>query len=343
MQKIVVPARFSHDGPVERPFDSWSALADIFARHNAEAYAVICRACAADPEWSGHDSPLTALHTVRLASFSGRATDPFTGDADAFLRDLDALQDEVLAAAQRGLVQFTEPLRVADILPGLLLAARWAQGRPLRLVEIGCSVGFLLVPDRFRIQYPTGSWTPADAVCDLSSDLHVPPAILDQSLVIQQRLGVDLAPVDANAPGALDHLRAFTWPGDPAREQRLAAAMPTVRVDPPPVVCADAITALPDLITNTRDAVTVVIESALSGYLAGREAMRLSRTLDRLALRTDLMLLSRGTSEDPHLTSSVTLVDLTRRRRIRYALTDMVSERTRWVGPAAMSGPGLPG
>lgn len=303
----------------------------MFEQHNAHAYAHICRACAGDDVWRDHPSPLTALHTVRLAAFSGRATDPFGGDAHAFLQDLDTLRDEVVAAGKRDLVQFTEPLRVADIVPGLLLAARWAD-RPLRLIEIGCSAGLLLVPDRFRIRYPHAVWNPPDAACQLVSDLDVPASLLAQPLVIEERLGVDLAPVDAAAPGALDHLRAYGWPGDPRREQRLAEAMPAVAHDPPPMLRADAITALPGLIGSDRTTVTVVIESALSGYLTGPQTMRLSRTLDRLAARTNLMLLTRAASDDPVLTTSLTLIDLTHRRRTRYALADMMSERTRWIG-----------
>lgn len=305
-----------------------------FETHNARAYAELCRACLDDPEWADCDAPLAVLHAVRLASFAGRATDPFGGDAEAFRHDLRALGDQILVACDRGLVQFTEPLRVADLLPGLLQASRWGGGRPLRLVEIGASVGFLLVPERFRIRYPRAVWEPPGAQCELVSDLDIPPPWLDQPLRIAERVGVDLAPVDATDPGAYDYLRAFCWPGDPAREPRLAQALATVRHDPPRIIRADAGAALPDLVPRDPEVVTVVIESAMSAYLSGPQTMRLSRTLDHLAGRTPLMFLSRGAERDePVLTSNLTLVDLTNRRRMTFALADMLSERSRWVGP----------
>jgi hypothetical protein len=317
---------------VGRPFDSWHNLIAPFEAHKAQAYADICRTCLRDPVWADCSTPLPVLHAVRSASFAGRATDPFGGDGTAFCDDLGALTDEVQAASDRGLVQLTEPLRVADLLPGLLLASRWAGDRPLRLVELGSSVGFLLVPERFRIRYPRAVWDPPGALCELVSDLDVPAPLHEQPLTIADRVGVDLAPVDATDSGAYDYLRAFCWPGDPTREQRLAEALPTVRHDPPVILTADALEVLPDLVPRDRDVVTVVVESALSAYLSGRQAMRLGQTLDRLAGRTTLMLLTRAQQRGEEvLTSNMTLVDLTRRRRLTYALSDMLCERSRWV------------
>lgn len=325
----------SHDGRVARYFGSWSALIDPFERHGADAYATLCRACAEDPKWGSCDQPLPALHAVRLASFSGRATDPFGGDAEAFLRDLDALGEEVTNATDRGLVQFTEPLRLADVIPGLLLASCWAQGRPLRLVELGTSVGLLLAPELFTVHYPRGRWDPTTALAEMTSDLDVPPTLLAQPLTIADRVGVDLAPVDPRDPRSYDYLRAFGWPGDDRREQRLRAALDVLCQHPSPVRQGDAVATLPDLLTPDRDVVTVVVESALSSYLSGPQALRLGRTLDAFAARTPLMLLTRAAEpEEPVLTSNMTLIDLSNRRRVKYCLADMLCERTRWVGSA---------
>jgi hypothetical protein len=318
---------------VATPFNSWGAVAPIFDSHGAGAYAGLSRAAAADSRWSACPSPLAALHAVRVASFAGRATDPFGGDSAAFLHDLNRLESEVDAAVTRGLVQFTEPLRVADVLPGLLLAARWADGRPLRLVEIGCSVGLLLVPEVLRISYPRCVWDPPTAAASITTDLNVPPQLLQQPLDIVDRVGVDLEPVDPEDPEAYDYLRAFAWPGDPAREQRLAGALTALRTCPAPLVRADAITALPDLVSPDRNVVTVVIESTLSTYLTNRQGRRLSMALDMLSARTHLLFLTRGPNpDDPVLTGKMSLIDLSRRHRLTYSTADMLSERTQWVG-----------
>jgi hypothetical protein len=314
-------------------FDSWSALIPAFERHKADAYADLCRACLTDPRWAGCGQPLPALHAIRLASLQGRATDPFSGDPRAFLADLDRLEPEVTAAMERGLVQFTEPLRLTDVLPGLLLATRWSRGRPLRVVEIGCSVGILLAPELFRIRYPRGVWDPASARTDLVSDLDVPPPLLRESLSIVERVGLDLAPVNPRDAEAYDYLRSFCWPGDPQREPRLHRAIEALQEKPPPVIAADALSALPRVAKPDRDVVTVIIESALSPYLSAPQALRLGSTLDRLADRTPLMLITRGPqTATAGWDASMSVVDLTHRRRQTYALCDLLSERTRWVG-----------
>lgn len=240
------------------------------------------------------------------------------------------------AAMERGLVQFTEPLRLTDVLPGLLLATRWSRGRPLRVVEIGCSVGILLAPELFRIRYPRGVWDPASARTDLVSDLDVPPSLLQASLPIVERVGLDLAPVNPRDAAAYDYLRSFCWPGDPQREPRLQRAIEALKQDPPPVITADALSALPGVARPDRDVVTVIIESALSPYLSGAQALRLGSTLDRLADRTPLMLITRGPQTAvAGWDASMSLVDLTHRRRQTYALCDLLSERTKWVAEAA--------
>jgi hypothetical protein len=255
---------------------------------------------------------------------------------EQFQADLANLNVEIEAAQTVGLVQFTEPLRMADVLPGLLLAARRYPGLPLRLVELGACAGLLLAPEAFRINYPRGTWAPPHASADLTCDLDVPPALLTTPLPIADRLGLDLAPVDPCDPGSLDHLRSFTWAGDPERETRLAAGLAAVSRDPPRVMCADVHEALPDILTErvSRDVVTVVLESGLSAYLSGRQALGLGHLLDTRAARGPLVLITRAIPEPgvSDLPNCVKLVDLHQRWRQTYAATDLISERMRWLG-----------
>ena len=317
--------------------------AEIFADHRAKPYAVLARATA-DVLPSDLTGVLVALATVRGAAFQGLATDPWVASAEQFRTDLAGLAAEVEAARAVGRVQFTEPLRITDVLPGLLLAARRYPGRPLRLVELGACAGLLLAPEVYRIDYRCSSWQPPGARTTLHCDAEVPAHLLHTPLVIVDRLGLDLAPVDPRDPDAYDYLRTFCWAGDPTRETRLRDALAAVAHDPPPVIATDVVEALPDVLAERvgPEAVTVVVESGLSTYLRGGHLLRLGRTLDAHANQGPLVLLTRAGAapgiED--LTNSIKVVDLHRPWRSTYAAGDLLTERVRWIGPvAAETGP----
>lgn len=241
----------------------------------------------------------------------------------------------------RGLVQFTEPLRMADLLPGIAWAAHRYAGRPLRLIEIGACAGLLLVPEAYRIRYPTVVW-PGDPtggpLAELTSSLDVPQELLDAPLDIVDRIGIDLAPVDPAAPESLDYLRSFAWSDDVRREKRLAAALEAVATRPARLIAADAVEALPEFLVPGPDVVTVVIESATAHYLPPRSQRRLGLMLDAAATRGPVVTVTRSAVANSPVDfgwrawSAVSVVDLTARWRRTFAVTDMLSERQAWVG-----------
>lgn len=282
---------------------------------------------------------LIALHVVRYAAIAGRATDPWYATADEFRADVVRLDDEIAAAHTRGLVQFTDPQRMTDVLPGLLLSAKRYPGLPLRLVELGAAAGLLLVPEVYGIAYPRGSWLPDAATTQLASELDLPPDLLRTPLPIETRLGLDVAPVDPAAPGTFDYLRSFTWAGDPARESRLAAALHAIAPIRPQIAAADVLVDLGDVLAEqvTRDAVTVVVESGLTAYLSDRAVLRLGQVIERAASRGPVVLLTRGTEERgaEDVPNSVRVVDMYRPWRYAFAACDLLSERTRWLDPRA--------
>lgn len=311
-------------------------MGPVFDEHGAQAYAHIAGAMTAYPDVAVCPNPLGALHAVRLASFEGRATDPFGGDSQTFVSDFRRLPEEVAEGIARP-VQFTEPLRMADLLPGLLLAARWAEGAPLSLVELGAGAGLLLAPEAFRIEYPSGVWSAqaqeaavTPPLARLTSRLEVPPELLAQPLKISARIGVDLRPLDPAS--SFDYLRSFAWPGDPDREVRLRAALEAVAHRRPEVIRGDAVELLPGLLAQRRESVTVVIDSGFSTYLDGASALRLGRVLDAAATRGRVLFLRRSGLRQPEgdLQGTVALVDLTRRQIAEYAHTDALSEHVVW-------------
>lgn len=316
----------------------WAAAAEVFGGHRSGAYETVARACAADPYFDGLGPPLVLLHAVRLAALQGRARDPWSGDADAFRHDARALDDEVAAAVRRGLVQFTEPLRMADLLPGFFFAAARYPGRPLRLVDLGACAGLHLVPECYEVRYPGTAWSPPGAVLKLDCALDVPARLLERELLIADRVGIDLAPVDPAAPGTATYLRSFAWAGDPARERRLEAALVAVAARAPEIREGGIPALLPGMLAErvSRDAVTVVVDSGTSTYLSSRECLGLGRLLDRMAGHGPLVLVARGGAEPvaEGFPSVVRVVDLSRPWRAVYAAADLLSERMQWTGRA---------
>lgn len=323
-----------------RTTTTWPALESVFADHGATAYAALASACATARIRPPEGHPLAVLQMLRRASFEGRATDPWSGNVAAFDADLRRLDSPVDVARRTGPVQLTEPLRMAHLLPGLLLAAAGHPGRPLRLIEVGACAGLLLAPERYVVNYPRGVWRTADSEVALTSSLDVPPHLLDVGFAVEDRVGVDLDPVDPSDPATTDRLRAFVWPGEPERERRLRAAVAAAAAAPAPpsLLAGDAVALLPDLLAERvgPDCVTVVVDSGMSAYLAPRDALRLGRALDAAAGRGPLLLLSKVGAEPARtrLPSAWRLVDLRHRTVDEYAASDLLSERSQWLLPA---------
>ncbi len=308
----------------------------MFAAHHAPTYARLARRVAAV---GGDDlAPLIALAGLRLAFWQGRARDPFAGGVNATIEDLTALRDELADASAAGLVQFTEPQRITDVVPGLLLAARSYPGRAIRLVEFGAGAGIVLTGHRVVVDFATGRWPGRGVDLGLTADLVVPPELLAVDLPIVSAVGIDRRPLDVRDAGDSRRLRAFAWPDRPARLERLDAAVAAAVAVAPNLVRGDVLDIAPDLLADLvePDVVTVVIDSAFSGHLAPADRARLTAVL-RTAARTGIVVvLSRVRATHPTgwRLSAMQLRDLTGGRTGVYCVGDLLSERLAWVGPS---------
>ena len=314
---------------------SWAEAARIFASHDAPAYASLASAFADEPEPGLPESPLVVLAALRRAALQGRAADPFTADLEAVRADARRLSDEIWAAAEVGLVQYTDPLRLGDILPGMWLAARWYPGRPLRIVDLGTSAGMLLLGDSITVRFAGGAWTPAGSLGAIDYPMDGPAELIRTPLDVESAIGIDLRPLDMRDPSDVELLRSFAWPGPAVREERLDLGICIAQERPPVLVQGDVLDVAPDLLRERldRDAVTVVIDSAFSRYLPMRSAVRLGMSLDRLCGRGPLVMIARGPSlsGDPGRTA-LRAIDMTGRRRMVYAETNVISESPTWLG-----------
>lgn len=171
-------------------------------------------------------------------------------------------------------IQTNEVGRSASLLGGFLSVAE--AGLPLRVLEVGASAGLNLRFDHFRYEALGTGFGPSDAPvrfvepwAGLAPDLAAP-------LVVAERRGCDVRPLD---PGDLDdrlRLRACLWPDQPERRARLDAALAVAEATPVAVEQADAATWAAARLAETRHGMTtVVVHSIVAQYLpsAGREAL----------------------------------------------------------------------
>lgn len=131
------------------------------------------------------------------------------------------------------------------------LAARFA-GRPLRLSELGASAGLNLMFDRFALDLPDLSLGDPRSALRLTPDWQgrLPPVA---PIIVTDRRGVDLNPLDPANPDHALRLLAYLWPDQPDRIARTSAAIamasaPVDRDDAAPWLAARLADPLPGAI-----------------------------------------------------------------------------------------------
>lgn len=219
---------------------------------------------------------------------------PLAPGAD-LLAWIDRRWTDVEAVILARATQTNEPGRCAVLAPVLA-----SLPQPVALLEVGASAGLCLTPDRYRYRVttvpdaapsaaPDGSrhavsprsaaaLTP-DTVPIVSGTDAAPDApVLDcavagtppgspADLHIAARAGLDRNPLHADDPDDAAWLRALVWPGEDARERRLAECLAAVGRRPPHLLAGDALDRLDDLLALAPSGATpVVMHSATLSY-----------------------------------------------------------------------------
>lgn len=218
----------------------------------------------------------------------------------AALDDLLAREGPALAAhcAQRA-TQTNETGRCAVLWPALAQVAALSGGRPLALLDFGCSAGLNLGVDRYRYQHGGERWGPDDDDAPLIACHPVggqtPPRLAPAR--IATRLGIDPAPVDLQDEASVRWLRACLWPHDRVRRERLDAAVAIVRSAGWPVRAeADCAAAIEPWLDGLPGGVQpVVFNSWVLAYFTPVErAAHLARMQDLVARRGVAWLSAEG-------------------------------------------------
>lgn len=186
---------------------------------------------------------LAAIHERVLAGEGGALAAYFPSQHGLRLPDAELpaafdafFADHAATLAGRVATQSTqtnEVGRCAVLWPALARIAAFIGGRPLALLDFGCSAGLNLGVDGYAYRHGTQALGAPAAEGVPLIDCHPvaasgPPAG-DAPPRIVQRLGLDPAPVDLHDDSALRWLRACLWPHDRIRATRFDQAVAIVR------------------------------------------------------------------------------------------------------------------
>jgi ADP-ribose pyrophosphatase YjhB (NUDIX family) len=141
----------------------------------------------------------------------------------AFLATLDRHRQQVSIALEA--IPQTNEVARTEGLAALLRRVGAAFGLPVRLHEIGCSAGLSLRVDELAS---------VGVVASQREDWGPMPSLVE-------RVGCDLAPVDALSMEGRLHLTSFVWPDHVERFERLRAALHVAERVPVDVIAEDAV------------------------------------------------------------------------------------------------------
>src|SRR5690606_19818570 len=208
---------------------------------------------------------LAAVHEIVLAgddpdlashypSAGGRPGPDMIAD---FFAAVARHESRISAGMSRG-VQTNEVGRNVALLGGCLTLA--GLGLPLRVLEVGSSGGLTLRFDRYRYEDDGFEFGPED-----SSVRFVNPFVGDARpdatapLMVAERRGCDVAPIDPGTKSGRLRLRSLVWPDQLERRRRLDHAIEQAEHFPVTIDEADAVSWLREQLARPRPGVVTVV------------------------------------------------------------------------------------
>lgn len=146
--------------------------------------------------------------------------------------------------------QTNEVGRAAALWPGMMRIAR-RFGPRMEWIEIGASAGLNLNMDHFG--YRLGGVVAGD----LRSPLQLMPDWMGadpdvSDVIVADRLGIDLNPLDVTDAAIADRLMAYSWPDQRDRMTRTQTAIAMAQKTPPPLVKGNAMDLLEPLLAEQQ-------------------------------------------------------------------------------------------
>ena len=181
------------------------------------------------------------------------------GAATPFKAYCQAHRAEILDILHTRTLQTTNTDRAAQVLFALNEVTKTA-GKPLSIIEVGCSAGLLTLFDHYAYQFNDGvRLGRAEAPVTVSSFrfLGEAPARPDHIPQIRSRVGLDLNPVAVEAPEARRWILACSVADQVDKFQELKTALEYRARMPLEVVAGDAMRTLPAALAKMDGAVCV--------------------------------------------------------------------------------------
>ncbi|GEO86033.1 MULTISPECIES: DUF2332 domain-containing protein [Alphaproteobacteria] len=185
-------------------------------------------------------------------------------DDDALWAAVDAAlrRDETFILAWlRSAPQTNEVRRSAALLPGFLTIAKLFS-KPLMLSEVGASAGLNLQWDRYAYRLGDFSWGTTSSVT-LTPDWEGPP-LPDADLVVSQRAGCDLNPLDPSCSDDRERLAAYIWADQTDRLERTRKALEIAEASGLKIERADAIQWLAERLVQPHEGLVHVIYHSIA-------------------------------------------------------------------------------
>jgi hypothetical protein len=237
------------------------------------------------PHW---DAPLRLLGGMHYLVLGGEASwDDSPGDHLEFLSWFVHTQG----------VQTNEVQRSWVLGPLFCRVAQRTGAREIDVVELGPSAGLNLAWDRYRCEYEAGSFWGYRSPLVLRGRERRPvhASLLRCVPRVRSRLGIDKAPIDVTDPASARLLKSFVWADQVERLERMEAAIDMVSADPPELLRADFVEALPGVLAKQPgDVPTVVFQTAALGYVGESSRDRVRRALDDAGVELPLAFISAG-------------------------------------------------
>ena len=208
----------------------------------------------------------------------GGGREPDAALRAAFLRFCAARAERLEVTLGARHTQTNETGRCAALLPAF---ATVFDDRPLAQIEIGASAGLNGLWDHYAYDYggrlagEPGS--PLRIGCELIGQ-RVPPL---EAPPVAWRAGIDRSPLDLRDEADVRWLRACVWPDQPARHERLRAALAVAREHGPvDIRRGDALGQLPGVIESApAGALVCVFHTATLAYFGAEKVAQLRELL----------------------------------------------------------------
>lgn len=215
-----------------------------------------------------------AQSELRRAYSSVGGTSPFAADIFRHFRAFcHAHGREIEALTSTRRVQTNEVRRCSALVAGISCAADALRADRATFIEVGASAGLNLQWDRYQCDYGNEiAWGEADATVALTCELRGDGRPqFDRLPHIDQRFGIDIAPVDVRNADDLLWLNALTWPEHEDRRVLLARAAEIAKVDPPRLIAGDAADILPSVAESIAPELPLIIYHSFTMNQLGTE------------------------------------------------------------------------